>query len=179
MVDYNVFLDPNVSRFHLSDSAASGSAKRWKRWSMTVLIRTAKDGCRFTSCSSFLSDFSVLVYSYLWDPFEVSSHAVNQSDWESPGQVLFRMGGYRIWASFERQECHLGSRLKVFPCVDELVAWQQKGFTGMLAMAAGSLCPRSNMSELFLLSIIFRKDDWRKNWSDFLSPGQGRESHSK
>ncbi|KAN0072971.1 hypothetical protein V8E54_009085 [Elaphomyces granulatus] len=30
-------------------------------------------------------------------------------------------------ASFERQECHLGRRLKVFPCVDELVAWQTEG----------------------------------------------------
>jgi hypothetical protein len=31
-------------------------------------------------------------------------------------------------ASFDRQECHLSSRLQTFPSVDELVAWATEGF---------------------------------------------------
>jgi hypothetical protein len=93
-------------------------------------------------------------------------------------------------ASFERQECHLGSGLRPLPCVDELVAWQTEGF-----LLACWLSLLDHVSEIrykpeFSLEYHLQKGRLEEELERFLidmeallraefPPGQVQESHSK
>ena len=95
-----------LSGFHLSDSA-----KRWKRWSMTVLIRNRQGWMPFHLLLQFLIGFfRPGVPRICGNPFEVS-HAVIVSRYPRLAKFFFEWAGIYD-ASFERQECHLGSGLR-------------------------------------------------------------------
>lgn len=126
--------------------------------------------------------------SYLWDPVEVD-HASIMSRYPRLSKSFFE------WAdiyddSFERQECHYGSRLPTFPCVDELVAWATEG-----VLMACWLSLQDHVYEVKYMphgsfEYYLRKGQLEEELERFLvdmeallqaefPPGQGQESHSK
>ncbi|KAN0078897.1 hypothetical protein V8E54_005410 [Elaphomyces granulatus] len=123
---------------------------------------------------------------------EMDEEMVNGSNSKPP---RIDVGFFFEWAdiyddSFERQECHYGSRLPTFPCVDELVAWATEG-----VLMACWLSLQDHVYEVKYMphgsfEYYLRKGQLEEELERFLvdmeallqaefPPGQGQESHSK
>ena len=93
-------------------------------------------------------------------------------------------------ASFERQECHLASRLPAFPRVDKLVAWATEGFLMACWLSLQDHVDKVKYRPYHSDEYHLRKGQLEEQLEQFLidmeallqtgfPPDWGRESHSK